>query len=135
MSGTSMQPLPQLDDLNRFFWTGGADGLLRFQHCQDCGYWLHPPGVVCPKCLGKNIVPEAVSGLGTIEALTINCQPWIPGQQVPYAIAIVGLDEQEGLRLTTNIRGAALETLRIGQRVRVVFEACEDVHLPLFELI
>jgi len=127
-----MRLLPKLDDLNRFFWTGGIDGVLRFQRCRDCGYWLHPPGVVCPQCLGGNLAPEAVSGLATIEALTINCQPWLPGQEVPYAIAIVGLDEQEGLRLTTNIVGALPESLRIGQRVRVVFEACEDVHLPLF---
>ena len=132
MSGASMLPLPQLTDLNRFFWTSGADGVLRFQRCQDCGCWLHPPGVVCPKCFGKKIAPQAVAGLGTIEALTINHQPWVPGQQVPYAIAIVGLDEQPGLRLTTNIVGAPLESLRIGQRVRVVFDACEDVHLPRF---
>lgn len=132
MSGASMRPLPKLDDLNRFFWTGGADGVLRFQHCQDCGYWLHPPGVVCPKCLSANLVPEAVSGLGTIAAVTLNYQPWVPGQQLPYAIAIVELDEQTGLRLTTNIVGAPIESLHIGQRVRVTFEACEDVYLPLF---
>lgn len=135
MSGGSMRPLPKLDDINRFFWTSGADGTLRFQRCQDCGYWLHPPGVLCPKCLSKNIVPEAVSGLGTIEALTINHQPWVPGQQVPYSIAIVGLDEQPGLRLTSNVVGAPLESLKIGQRVRVFFEAAEDVYLPQFEVI
>lgn len=133
MSGASKLPLPKLDDLNRFFWTGGADGVLRFQRCQDCGFWLHPPGVLCPKCLSKNIAPEAVSGFGTIEALTINCQPWVPGQQVPYALAIVGFDEQDGLRLTTNIINAAPEALKIGQRVKVVFRASEDVYLPLFE--
>lgn len=132
MSGGVPRPLPKLDKLNRFFWTSGADGVLRFQRCQDCGHWLHPPGVVCPHCLGSTLVPEPVSGLGTIEALTINCQPWLPGQQVPYAIAIVGLDEAPGVRLTTNIVSAPLESLRIGQRVRVVFEACEDVHLPMF---
>lgn len=131
-SAVAARPLPKLDELNRFFWTGGADGKLRFQRCQDCGFWLHPPGVLCPKCLGGNLVPEAVSGLGTVAALTINHQPWVPGSAVPYAVAIVELDEQPGLRLTTNIVGVPLENIRIGQRVRVVFEAFEDVFLPFF---
>ncbi len=132
MSDAYMLPLPMLDDLNRPFWTAGADGLLRFQHCQDCAYWLHPPGEICPRCLGKAIVFEAVGGQGTIEALSINYQSWMPGLQVPYALAIVGIDEQEGLRLTTRIVDAPLQMLRIGQRVHVVFEPREDVWLPLF---
>ena len=131
-SAVAARPLPKLDELNRFFWTGGADGKLRFQHCQDCGFWLHPPGVLCPKCLSGNVAPEAVSGLGTVAALTINHQPWVPGSVVPYAVAIVELDEQPGLRLTTNIVGVPLESIQIGQRVRVVFEAFEDVFLPFF---
>jgi uncharacterized OB-fold protein len=134
MSAVAPRPLPKLDNLNRAFWTGGADGVLRFQRCQDCGHWLHPPGVICPKCLSEKLVQEAVSGFGTIEALTINCQPWLPGQKVPYAIAIIGLDEQPGLRLTSNVVGAAPESLSIGQRVQVFFEACEDVYLPMFKL-
>jgi uncharacterized protein len=132
MSTPALRPLPKLDDLNRFFWTSGADGRLRFQRCRDCGYWLHPPGVVCPKCLGANIAPEAVSGMGTVAAVTVNYQPWMPGLEVPYAVAIVELDEQPGLRLTTNVVGIAPEEVRIGQRVRVEFEAIDDVHLPQF---
>ena len=132
MSTATTRILPALDDLNRFFWTSGADGQLRFQRCGDCRVWLHPAGLLCPKCLSRNLAAEVVSGLGTIEALTVNHQPWSEGQQVPYAIAIVGLDEQPGLQLTTNIVGCRPESAYIGQRVKVVFEAAEDVFLPLF---
>lgn len=132
MTDTAKITLPELDDLNRFFWTSGADNQLRILRCTNCRFWLHPPGIICPKCLSKQLTPEAVSGLGTIEALTVNYQPWSPGQAVPYAIAIVSLDEQPGLQLTTNIVGCPPESAFIGQRVRVVFEAVEDVHLPLF---
>ncbi|MOA01632.1 hypothetical protein D3C78_1210520 [compost metagenome] len=132
MSTASNRILPELDDLNRFFWTSGADGQLRFLRCADCRFWLHPPGIVCPKCLSRNLAPETVSGLGTIEALTVNHQPWSPGQEVPYTVAIVSLDEQQGLQLTTNIVGCPPESAFIGQRVKVVFEAAEDVYLPLF---
>lgn len=132
MTDAVKRTLPELDDLNRFFWTCGADNQLRILRCTDCRLWLHPPGIVCPKCLSKRLAPEAVSGLGTIEALTVNHQPWSPGQTEPYAIAIVSLDEQPGLQLTTNIVGCPPDSAFIGQRVRVVFEAAEDVYLPLF---
>lgn len=129
---TSFRPLPELNDLNRFFWTSGADGKLRMQRCQDCNRWLHPAGVICPECLSRNLAPQELSGQGTVEAVTLNYQPWFPGVEVPYVIAIVSLDEQKGLNLTTNIVGVPPESVHIGQRVRVVFEAVEDVYLPLF---
>lgn len=127
----STRTLPRLDELNRFFWTGGADGLLRFQRCGDCGHYQHPPSAICSSCLGEQLAPQAVSGLATVEAVTVNYQPWAPGMEVPYAIVIIGLDEQPGLRLTTNVTGMAPEQVRIRQRVRIVFEAAEDVWLPL----
>jgi uncharacterized OB-fold protein len=89
-------------------------------------------GIICPKCLSRDLTPEIASGQGVIEAITVNYQPWAPGQQVPYAVAIVGLDDQEGLQLTTNIVGCPPESAHIGQRVKVVFESVEDVYLPMF---
>jgi len=64
---------------------------------------------------------------------TLNHQPWVPSPDHPYAIAIVELDEQPGLRLMTNIANCPAESVRIGMRVRVVFEQRDDVWLPLFE--
>ena len=63
---------------------------------------------------------------------TINHQPWMPGMEVPFVVAIVELPEQEGLRLTTGLKGCAPEDVRIGMRVRVAFEQHEDVWLPFF---
>ncbi|WP_075790689.1 Zn-ribbon domain-containing OB-fold protein [Massilia putida] len=129
---SSLRPLPQLNELNRPFWTGGADGRLRMQRCQDCRHWQHPAGVCCPECLGRTLRFETLSGLATVEAFTLNYQPWFPGLDVPYVIAIVSLDEQKGVNLTTNIVGVRPDQVYIGQRVRVLFEAVEDVYLPLF---
>ncbi|MDO9599021.1 MAG: OB-fold domain-containing protein [Azoarcus sp.] len=129
---TSFRPLPQLNELNRPFWTSGADGQLRMQRCRSCGHWLHPAGVICSECLSRDLAAEALTGLATVEAVTINYQPWTPGVPVPYVVAIVGLDEQKGLNLTTNIIGIPVEDVHIGQRVKVVFEQIEEVYLPLF---
>jgi uncharacterized OB-fold protein len=76
---------------------------------------------------------EPVSGKGTVLTYTVNRQIWEPGLEAPYVIAIVGLDEQSGLRLTTNIVNCDIGNVAIGLRVRVVFELHDDVWLPLFQ--
>jgi uncharacterized OB-fold protein len=125
--------LPRLTDQNEFFWTSGADGRLRFQRCQACGYWIHPSGPICPMCHSKDLAPVAVAGDAVLHTYTVNRQAWLPGFEPPYVVAIVELPEQEGLRLTTNLVNVALEDVRIGMPVRVVFEQWDDVWLPLFE--
>lgn len=125
--------LPRITDANEFFWTSGADGHLRFLRCGSCGYWIHPPGPICPVCHSKALVPEAVAGTAVLHTYTVNRQAWLPGFDPPYVVAIVELPEQEGLRLTTNLVNCALDDVRIGMPVRVVFEQWEDVWLPLFE--
>lgn len=124
--------LPALDDQNRFFWTSGADGVLRFLRCDTCGYWLHPPSPRCPSCGGGDLSPQPVSGRATVFTFTVNHHPW-DGDPTPYVIAIVELDEQRDLRLTTNIVGCSPDDVSIGMPVRVVFEHRDPVWFPLFE--
>jgi len=129
--------LPRISDRNRHFWTGGAEGKLQFLRCQDDGTYVHPPTPRCPKCQGKNLAVEEVSGRATVHTFSINVQEWMPGPTPPYVVAIVDLPEQEGLRLTTNIVNCPPDDVRIGMPVQVVFERHDDgdesVYLPLFE--
>jgi uncharacterized protein len=127
------RPTPKLDDDNRFFWTSGADGKLRFMHCDGCDYYIHPPAPICPKCLGQDVAPKAVSGAGTVRTFTINHQPFAPGVATPYAIAVVNLAEQDDLNLTTNIIDLPPEDVRFDMPVQVTFEAHGEVHVPLFK--
>jgi len=125
--------LPRVTEENRHFWTGGAKGELRFLRCRDCQHWIHPPAPVCPACLARDPEVAVASGRGRIVTFTVNHQPWIPGFEPPYVIAIVELEEQEGLRLTTQLVGCEPDAVRIDQAVRVVFEEHDGVFLPLFE--
>jgi uncharacterized OB-fold protein len=127
--------LPRLDSDNRFFWTSGADGQLRFLRCLECATFIHPPRPVCRGCLSEKVAPQVVAGTGTIDTYTVNYQQWQPGLEVPYVIARVAIDGAPGVFLTTNIVGCAVEALEIGDRVRVTFEQQGDVYLPLFEKI
>lgn len=133
MADPPFRVLPKVTPQNEHFWTGGADGALRFLRCAKCRTWVHPPQPVCPTCLGKDLAPEAVSGRATVATFTVNHHAWIPGQGDPYVIAIVEIDEDPRVRLTTNIVGCDPGRVRIGMPVRVVFEAREDVWIPLFE--
>jgi uncharacterized OB-fold protein len=126
--------LPLVTPENEHFWRGGAEGELRFLRCRACGWYAHPPAPVCPECLCPELAPEAVSGKAQVLTFTVNHQPWIPGFDPPYVVAIVELPEQRGLRLTTNVVNCPPERVRIGMPVRVRFEEAGDgVHLPLFE--
>ncbi len=126
--------LPQVTPENEHFWRGGADGELRFLRCGSCGYYVHPPAPLCPECLSRDLAAEAVSGRAVVHTFTVNHQAWIPGFDPPYLVAIVELEEQEGLRLTTNLVKCEPEDVSIGMRVKVLFEDVGDeVFLPLFE--
>jgi uncharacterized OB-fold protein len=126
-------PVPRLTEENRFFWTSGADGRLRFMRCNDCQTFIHPPYAVCRHCLSENVAPQAVPGTGEIYSVTVNYQKWNPELEVPFVIARVAVDGAPGVLLTTNIVGSPVESIDIGDRVRVTFEQQGDIYYPLFE--
>jgi uncharacterized OB-fold protein len=125
--------LPRVTPQNEHFWKGGAQGELRILRCRSCRAWIHPPQPRCPACLGKDLAPEVTSGRATVATYTVNHQAWLPGASEPYAIAIVELEDDPRVRLTTNVVGCAPGEVRIGMPVRAVFEQHEDVWIPLFE--
>jgi acetyl-CoA acetyltransferase len=67
-----------------------------------------------------------------VVGFTINHHRWLPNLEVPYVIAIVAIDEDQRVRLTTNIVGCETTDVFVGMRVRVTFERHEDVWLPMF---
>jgi uncharacterized OB-fold protein len=125
-------PVPQVNDDNRAFWTGGGGGELRIVRCNDCGYYIHPPSPRCPQCLSENVEPSPVSGRGRVYTYTVNERAWFPGLEVPYVIAIVQLDEQPDLRLMTNIVGCSADQVAIDMPVRVEFRQQGEAFVPVF---
>ena len=122
---------PALTDANRAFWTGGARGQLLIQWCGACRRWVHPPRATCPAC-GGPLEPRPVSGRGTVFTFTVNRQAFRPDLPVPYVIAIVELEEQSGLRFTTNIVGCDPGAVSIGMPVIVAFEQAGEAWVPVF---
>jgi uncharacterized OB-fold protein len=125
-------PLPIIDDVNRDYWCGGADGALHIRRCRSCGFYLHPPSPVCRRCYSRDIGAEAVSGRGWVYSYTVNEQPWLLAFPPPYVIALIELVEQEGLRVLSNIVDCGDITVTMGLPVTVAFAHHSEVHLPVF---
>ena len=96
--------------------------------CGHCGRTYFPPRTVCPECrrhsIGK-MTPHKLDGLGTVVESTVVHVP-APGydDQVPYAIALVELDE--GCRLTAQIVDCEPAAVGVGMRVRPVFRRIQE---------
>lgn len=122
------------------FWTGGQRGELLINRCHACGHFFHPPGPACWRCRSTDVAPEPVSGRATVAAYTVNRQPWIPGLEPPYIVAMVELADEPDIRLITNIVGVSPDAICVGMPVEVFFEDWTDasgeedsrVWLPLF---
>jgi uncharacterized OB-fold protein len=122
---------PADDPDTQFFWTSGADGRLRIQRCTDCNYYVQPPTRHCPMCGSDQCSPQVVSGHGRVHTFTVNYQPWVK-DQCPYIVAIVELDEQSGLRLTSNLLDCGVDDVAIGMRVTAGFVARHGIWYPVF---
>jgi uncharacterized protein len=131
---TNGKPVPEPDELTRFYWDGASHGQLLIQRCEGCGLFLFPPGVACPRCLSEALTPTPVSGRGTLYAFTVAQQAFdiAFADDIPYVLGIVELEEQEHLRILTNIVGTDADTLSSGQAVEAVFEKRGGFTLPQF---
>src|ERR1051325_3189513 len=127
-------PLPALEPETEHFWRSCRAGRLEITRCHACGWYIHPPRPVCPRCQSRELGWAAVCGRGTVASFTVNHQRWMPDMEVPYVIGLVELVEQGDLRLTTNIVGCPADAVRIGMPVRVTFQPMgNEIALPFFE--
>ena len=127
------RPLPQPTLASAEFWAAGSDGVLRIARCADCGAYTHPPLPRCRSCRGDLLTMAPVSGRGVVAGFTVNHQQWLADFPPPYIIAVVALEEDDGVRLTTNIVGCPPADVRSGLAVEVSWEPLSDGRrLPLF---
>lgn len=135
-------PLPDLDrlpDYEQGFWEGTRNGELRIQQCSDCGLFRHLPTPMCPECSSLDYRWTRVSGRGFIYSYVIVRHPVHQAiaekEQVPYNICMIELEEQERLRLCSNVLNVAQEDIHIGMPVQAAFFPATDdpdVVLPVF---
>ena len=132
--------LPAIDHLNRAWFTSGT---ITVQACRGCGALQHPPEDVCESCQGTDLGWQTCSGEGQIESVAVVHHPVHPSlaDSVPYAVVVVSLDGAPGASAIGNVLNRAPGDVRIGQRVRAVFEEVEDpnggevLRIPQWEVV
>ena len=127
-----VRPTPALDADSTPYWQAALAGKLKLPRCRACDRFVFYPRSICPYCMSRELVWEELTGLATVNTFGIvHKAPPGFGDEVPYAVALVDLDEQ--VRMMTRIVDCPVEDVAIGMRVRVVFlPLSDDAALPCF---
>lgn len=123
--------LHMLAQANGVYWTSGVAGRLSLLRSRSSGRWVHPFWSVSED--DPDLAPAPVSGKGCVFTYTINQHAYNPRVPPPTIIAIVQLDEQDDLRIVTNIVNCAPDEIEIGMPVSVLFEQHGDLFVPVFQ--
>ena len=106
----------QVINLKSFFEEARA-GRLTGIRCGGCGELAIPPKEYCASCQQRDWHSVPLSGAGTIVSFTvIRVAPRGRGGEVPYAVAVVKLDE--GVSLLGRVVDIPFDALEAGRRVR-----------------
>jgi hypothetical protein len=128
-------PHPEADALTRPFWDACAKHRFSVQRCACCGGFSHPPLPACRRCQGREFEWTESRGRGEVFTYTVAHHAAHPAvkDQLPYGVVVVRLDDCGGALVTSNLVDAPLEALRIGLRVRLVWDdIAEGIALPRF---
>jgi uncharacterized OB-fold protein len=118
---------PALNPGDAEYFEAAAQGRLLMRKCADCGEYHHFPRGICPFCFSTNVAWVDAKGTGEIYSYSVSRRA---GPTV-YCIAYVKL--AEGPIMMTNIVDCDLDTVRIGQKVKLAFKKTpEGVSIPMF---
>ena len=94
---------------------------------------------MCPHCHSMNYEWPGTGGRGQVYSLVVVHHPVHRAigekEQTPYNICLVELEEQENLRIVTNVLNVPWDEISIGMPVEVTFMPTTDepnVVLPMF---
>jgi uncharacterized OB-fold protein len=129
-----VKPIPVPDEITAFYWNAASQGRLEVQQCPRCGSRQFPPAIACPRCQSDDLEHGAVSGRGRVYSFTVVRQAFDAAfiEELPYVVALVELEEDSGVRILSNIVGAAVDSIHVGMPVEVGFEHRDGVSLPVF---
>lgn len=114
------------------FWQGTRDGQLLLQYCPTAQRFQHFPRPLSLYSGRRDLEWRAVSGEGVIYAHTVLRTPGLGADgRLPCVLALVELDE--GVRILANLPGTQSGQLRIGDRVKLTWDALDgDARYPAF---
>jgi uncharacterized OB-fold protein len=120
------------------FWDATAEGRLLLPRCIECQTLIWYPRPFCPECASTRVEWIPASGRGTVYSYTVNRRGVADLSAYRdagvYVLAYVELDE--GPRMMTKIVECDPDSVRIGQKVELVFhDTGQGTALPRFRPI
>jgi uncharacterized OB-fold protein len=126
-------PQPLADATTLPWWQAAAEHRLVVQRCVPCGHTRLPPAPVCPRCRSEEADWREVSGRGEVYTYTLVHRPVAAGQELPFVIAVVALEDAGGVRMISNLVDVDPGALEIGMPVELVWEDMSaDLAVPRF---
>lgn len=118
---------PVVNDLNRPFWAGAAEGRLLLPRCETTGRLFWPPSAVSPFVTGGSVSWAGPPGDGLLVAAVVYRRVFQKAFEplAPYGIGLVQLEE--GPRLQVFL--GPPEGFSVGERVRVGFAEILSGHV------
>jgi len=119
-------PAPKVLPETQAYWTAADQGRLLVKRCNSCGQVHHYPRDICPHCLSVDTVWQDAAGTGVVYSFST-----MGVGDAAYTLAFVTLDE--GVTLMTNLVDCDPAQVRIGDKVKVVFQPSQGGHaVPMF---
>ena len=117
-------PVPSRDGLDKPYWDGLRENVLRLQRCRACGAFQWGPEWICHRCLSFDLAWEPVEPKGRVYSYE---RVWHPvhsalKDQGPYVVVLVELPHANNVRLVGNLLGDARAPVTIGAAVHGIFE-------------
>jgi uncharacterized OB-fold protein len=127
--------IPKINKVDQAFWEGAARDKLLLQKCRSCGKAQFFPRVACVDCFGEIDWMES-KGTGKIHSFTLVRVPRNPAFKDETPIYYINVILDEGVIFESKLVGEKKENVKLGDKVKVVFQETHnpEIKLPCFEL-
>jgi hypothetical protein len=117
--------IPVPDELSKPFWDAVNEKRLVLQNCSACNKLQYPPRGRCAACgSAEKLAWNEVSGRGHISSYIVIEDGRLDRRVAdqPYNLALIILDEDQGINFYSNLPGVPVDDVPVGAAVEVVFE-------------
>jgi uncharacterized protein len=116
-------PYPPMDLDSTPWWEALGRHELTLQQCEHCNRYRWPARAACNDCGGLDWQWVPACGRGTVESWTATYHAFGPGVEVPFAVVLVRLDDQDDIFVPGYVEGPGDGSeLEIGLPVTAGFE-------------
>jgi uncharacterized OB-fold protein len=135
-ASAAKKSLPKINKIDAPYWQAAAAGKLMLQKCRACGKVQFFPRAVCVDCFSGDLDWIDAKGTGKIHSFSWVRVPRNPAFKEEAPICYINVVLDEGVIMESRLVGNNKDKVKMGDRVKVVFQETHnpEIKLPMFEL-